>query len=189
MLGMNDLRAGVVFKMKNEPYLILQSTFLRMAQRKPVRQAKLKNLITGKVLELSFKLDDKFEEADVQRRKATYLYRHDSSATFMDAETYDQTSIDLKDLGDSVNFLVDGAEVTLLLFEGKSMGVELPKKIDLKVTQTGEAVRGDTAQGSVMKDATLETGYALKVPMFIRTGDTVRINTNSGEYVERVQNE
>ncbi len=185
MLGMNDLRAGVVFKMNNEPYLIVWSNFLRMAQRKPVRQAKIKNLITGKVLEVSFKLDDKFEEADVQRVKATYLYKDDSSASFMDAETYDQTSIDLKDLGHSVNYLVDGAEVTLLQFEGKPIGVELPKKIELKVTQTGEAVRGDTAQGSVMKDATLESGATIKVPMFIKTGDTIRINTDSGEYVER----
>ncbi|MBI4093175.1 MAG: elongation factor P [Candidatus Kerfeldbacteria bacterium] len=185
MLGMNDLRTGVVFKMNDQPYLIMWSNFLRMAQRKPVRQAKIKNLITGKILELSFKLDDRFEEADVQRRKATYLYRDDSAATFMDAETYDQTSIDFKDLGSQINFLVDGAEVTLLVFENKTIGVDLPKKVELKVTETADVVRGDTAQGSVTKEATLETGATVKVPMFIKTGDKVRINTETGEYVER----
>ncbi|MBI4089793.1 MAG: hypothetical protein HY421_00155, partial [Candidatus Kerfeldbacteria bacterium] len=94
MLGMNDLRAGVVFKMNNDPYLVVWSNFLRMAQRKPVRQAKIKNLITGKILELSFKLDDKFEEADVQRVKASYLYADDAAATFMDSSTFDQVSIE-----------------------------------------------------------------------------------------------
>ncbi len=189
MLGMNDLRVGVVFKMNSEPYLILWSNFLRMAQRKPVRQAKIKNLITGKVLEISFKLDDRFEEADVQRVKATYLYHDDSTATFMNSETYDQVSIDLDNIGDLINYLTESSEVTLLLFEGKPIGVDLPKKVALKVTETADVVRGDTAQGSVMKDATLETGGTIKVPMFIKTGDTIRINTDTGDYVERVQNE
>lgn len=185
MLGMNDLRAGVVFKMNNEPYLIVWSNFLRMAQRKPVRQAKIKNLITGKILELSFKLDDKFEEADVQRVKASYLYADDAAATFMDSSSYDQVSIERENVKDVLPYLVAGAEVTLLLFEGKPIGVELPKKVELKVTETMDVTRGDTAQGSVMKDATLATGATIKVPMFIKTGDTIRINTDSGEYVER----
>ncbi|MBI5404721.1 MAG: elongation factor P, partial [Candidatus Kerfeldbacteria bacterium] len=118
---MSDLRAGIVFKMNNEPYLILWSNFLRMAQRKPVRQAKAKNLITGKILEISFKLDDRFEEADVQRKKASYLYSDDATATFMDSETFDQVTIDLESVGDFKHFLIDGAEVSLLLFEGKPM--------------------------------------------------------------------
>lgn len=186
MLGMSDLRAGIVFKMDGQPYLILWSNFLRMAQRKPVRQAKAKNLMTGKILEISFKLDDRFEEADVQRAKASYLYHDDATATFMDAETYDQVSVELSNLGDGVHYLTEGAEVSLLLFEGKPIGVDLPKKIDLKVTETADVVRGDTAQGSVMKDARLESGYTVKVPMFIKNGDMVRINTDTGEYVERV---
>lgn len=186
MLGMNDLRAGIVFKMDGEPYLILLSNFLRMAQRKPVRQAKVRNLITGKILELSFKLDDRFEEADVQRVQASYLYHDDETATFMNTETYDQVSVELANLGDFTNYLQDGAEVSLLLFEGKPIGVDLPKKVDLKVTETPDAVRGDTAQGSVMKEAKVETGYTVRVPMFIKQGDTIRINTDTGDYVERV---
>lgn len=186
MLGMNDLRVGVVFKMNNDPYLIVWSNFLRMAQRKPVRQAKVKNLITGKVLEISFKLDDRFEEADVERRKASYLYSDDVTATFMDSETFDQVTIDLESVGDFKHFLIDGAEVSLLLFEGKPIGVDLPKKVELKVTETADAVRGDTAQGAVLKDATLESGYTVKVPQFIKQGDTVRISTETGDYVERV---
>lgn len=186
MLGMNELRTGVVFKMNNEPYLILWSNFLRMAQRKPVRQTKIKNLITGKVLEISFKLDDRFEEADVQRVKATYLYHDGSSATFMDSSTYDQVTIELDSVTDMLPYLIEGSEVTLLTFEGKPITVELPKKVELKVTETADVVRGDTAQGSVTKDAKFETGYTVKVPMFIKQGDRVRINTETGDYVERV---
>lgn len=186
MLGMNDLRAGVVFKKDGEPYLILSSNFLRMAQRKPVRQAKVKNLISGKVLELSFKLDDRFEEADIQRVKASYLYHDDATATFMDSETFDQVSVELANVDAFVHFLTEGAEVALLMFEAKPISIEMPKKVELKVTETVGATRGDTAQGSVMKDATLESGYSLKVPLFVKEGDMIRINTDTGEYVERV---
>jgi len=186
MLEMSDLRAGVVFKMNNEPYVILWSNFLRMAQRKPVRQAKVKNLITGKILELSFKLDDRFEEADVQRAKATYLYHDEDHATFMDATTFEQTSVPIADIGEQLRYLNDGGEVTLLLFEGKPIGIELSKKVELKISETADATRGDTAQGSATKEAKLETGFTIKVPMFIKQGDTVRINTDTGEYVERV---
>ena len=186
MYGMNELRAGVVFKMNDEPYIVLWSNFLRMAQRKPVRQAKIKNLITGKILEMSFKLDDRFEEADVQRKKASYLYHDETTATFMDSETFDQATIDLKDLGEFTKFLIEGAEVNLLVFEGKTIGIDLPKKVELKVVETADAVRGDTAQGSVMKEAKLESGATIKVPMFIKQGDTIRINTDTGDYVERV---
>lgn len=186
MLGMNELRTGVVFKKDDEPYLILWSNFLRMAQRKPVRQAKVKNLITGKILELSFKLDDRFEEADVQRVKSTYLYHDETTATFMNQETYDQFSIDMESVRDALPFLIEGSEITVITFEGKPIGVEIPKKVELAVTETADAVRGDTAQGAVMKDATLENGSTVKVPMFIKQGDRVRINTETGDYVERV---
>jgi len=186
MLGINDLRAGVVYKDRDEPYLILWSNFLRMAQRKPVRQAKAKNLITGKIIEVSFKLDAHFEEADVQRVKSTYLYHDDANATFMDGMTYDQVSIGMDSVKDMLQYLIEGTEVTLVVFEGKPISVELPKKVELKVTETADVVRGDTAQGAVLKDATVENGSVVKVPMFIKQGDKIRINTDSGEYVERV---
>ncbi len=185
MLGMNELRTGVVFKKDDEPYLILWSNFLRMAQRKPVRQAKVKNLITGKILELSFKLDDRFEEADVQRVKASYLYHDDATATFMNQETYDQFSIEMESVRDALPYLTEGSEATVVTFEGRPIGVEVPKKVEMTVTETADAVRGDTAQGAVMKEAKLENGSTVKVPMFIKQGDMIRINTDTGEYVER----
>ncbi len=183
---MNDVRVGTVVKIDGAPYVCLWSDFMRTAQRKPVRRTKLKNLITGNILEQTFKPGDKIEEADVERAKATYLFSDANSATFMDADTFDQFPIEIVTLGEGKNFLKDGIEYTLVKFEGKPITVELPKKVELEVTETTGGVRGDTAQGGVLKDAKLETGYEVKVPLFIKQGDTVRINTDTGEYVERV---
>lgn len=184
--SMNDVRVGSLVKINGEPYICLWSDFMRTAQRKPVRRTKLKNLITGNILEQTFKPGDKIEEADVERTKATYLFSDANSATFMDVETFDQFPIELESLGEGKHFLKDGIEYTLVKFEGNPITVELPKKIELKVTETMGAVRGDTAQGGVLKDAKLETGFEVKVPLFIKQGDVVRINTDTGEYVERV---
>lgn len=184
-LGLNDLKPGVVFKMNGEPYLILQSNFVRMAQRKPVRQAKVKSLVSGKVLGTNFYFNSAYEEADVERRKASFLFRANDRCTFMDAESYEQFEIPAADLGDQVHYLTDGLAVSIVQFEGRPISVELPKKVELTVTSTMDAARGDTAQGAVTKEATLETGATIRVPMFIKTGDVVRINTDTGEYVER----
>jgi elongation factor P len=183
---MNDVRVGSLVKISGAPYLCLWSDFMRTAQRKPVRRTKLKNLITGNILEQTFKPGDKIEEADVERVKSTYLFSDDRHATFMDAETFDQFPIEIESLGEGKNFLKDGLEYTLVKFEGNPITVELPKKVELQVTETVDAIRGDTAQGGVMKEAKMETGFELKVPLFIKQGDTIRINTDTGEYVERV---
>lgn len=184
-LGLNELKAGVIFTMDNEPYVILQSNFVRMAQRKPVRQAKVKSLVSGKVLGMNFYFNSEYREADVERTKASFLFRTKDTCTFMDAATYEQFEIPAGDLGDQAQFLSDGLEVSIVKFEGRPISVELPKKVELKVTTTMDVARGDTAQGSVTKEAALETGATVRVPMFIKTGDVVRINTDTGEYVER----
>ena len=186
MLDMNDIRVGTLVKIDGAPYICLWSDFMRTAQRKPVRRTKLKNLITGNVLEQSFKHGDKVEEAEIERAKASYLYTDGTGVHFMDSASFEQISVAPDMVGDQVHFMKEGNEYTLLNFEGQPITVELPNKVELKVTATGDAVRGETAQGSVYKDATLETGTTVKVPMFIKQGDVVRINTETGEYAERV---
>lgn len=186
MLDMNDIRVGTLVKIDNEPYICLWSDFMRTAQRKPVRRTKLKNLISGNILEQTFKHGDKIEEADVARSKASFLYADGETVHFMDNESFEQVALPKDMLGEGSHFLKEGVEYSLVNFEGKPITIELPKKIELKITDTSDAVRGDTAQGSVMKDATLETGYTVKVPMFVKQGETIRINTDTGEYVERV---
>lgn len=186
MLDMNDIRVGSLVKIDGQPYLCLWSDFMRTAQRKPVRRTKLKNLMTGSVLEQTFKHGDKIEEADVERSKASYLYTDPTGVHFMDNVTYEQVSLPKEMVGDQLRFMKDGTEYQLVNFEGRPITVELPKKVELKVTQTSDAVRGDTAQGAVFKEATIETGATVQVPMFIKQGDTIRINTETGEYAERV---
>lgn len=184
-MDMNDIRVGTLVKISDQPYVCLWSDFMRTAQRKPVRRTKLKNLITGGILEQTFKHGDKIEEADVERSKASYLYSDDSGAHFMDNSSYEQVAVPKEMVAEQLHFMKDGTEYTLVNFEGKPITVELPKKIELIVTETNDVVRGDTT-GAVLKDATLETGHVIKVPQFVKTGDLIRINTETGEYTERV---
>lgn len=185
-MDMNDIKVGTLVKIDGQPYVCLWSDFMRTAQRKPVRRTKLKNLISGNVLEQTFKHGDKIEEADVERTKASYLYSDDTGAHFMDNTSYEQVAVEKDMVAEQKPFMKDGQEYTLITFEGKPITVELPKKVELKITDTSDVVRGDTAQGAVMKDATLETGAMVRVPMFIKQGDVVRVNTETGEYAERV---
>ncbi len=170
----------------SDPYQVQTANFVRMQQRKPVMQTKMKHLVTGKVLEYSFKHGETIEEADLEKNKANYLYTDPNGAAFMDQKTYEQFSIPLSVVGDAVRFLKEGAEVTTLIFNEVPISVELPKKIDLKVMSADPAVKGDSAQGRVTKMVTLETGATIATPIFVKEGDTVRINSETGEYVERV---
>lgn len=184
MMDMNDIRVGTLIKINDQPYVCLWSDFMRTAQRKPVRRTKLRNLITGAVLEQTFKHGDKIEEADVARSKASYLYTDEQGSHFMDNESYEQVALPKAMVEEQLKYMKDGLEYQLVNFEGKPITVELPKKVELQVTETSDVVRGDTT-GNVLKEATLETGAQVKVPAFIKQGEVIRVNTETGEYAER----
>jgi elongation factor P len=186
--ALNDIKVGLVINWEGEPYVVMTANFMRMQQRKPVMQTKLKHLITGKVLEYSFKPGDRVETADLQRTKVNYLYRDGEQLHFMDNNTFEQFSLSESVLGDQLGFLKDGMEVDVMYYNDKPINIELPKKVDLKVIETEPGVRGDTASGNVMKSAKLETGTTIQVPLFVKEGDVIRINTERGEYTERVTN-
>ncbi|MDD5109962.1 MAG: elongation factor P [Patescibacteria group bacterium] len=183
---LNDIKLGIAIVYNGEPYVVLTANFVRMQQRKPVMQTKLRNLINGKVLEITFKPGDRIEEAEVGRKDATFLYTTDAEVHFMDGETFEQISLPKADVTASLPFLREGTPVQLRTFNEKPIGLELPAKMDFKVTAAPEAVKGDSAQGRVTKIATIETGAEIPVPLFINEGDVIRINTQTGEYVERV---
>jgi len=185
MMDMNDIRVGTLIKIDGQPYICLWSDFMRTAQRKPVRRTKLKNLITGNILEQTFKHGDKIEEADVSRSKASYLYSDESGVHFMDNESFEQIALPKELCEGQLHFMKEGTEYSLVNFEDKPITVELPKKVELEVTDTSDVVRGDTT-GAVLKEATLETGHIIKVPQFIKRGEVIRINTETEEYAERV---
>ena len=184
--SLNDIKKGIVLNYQGEPCIVMDASFMRMQQRKPVMQTKLKNLRSGKVIEYSFKPGERVEEADITRKKAAFLYAQDSQCYFMDQETYDQFFINASEIGEGKNFLKEGQEVEVLRFDEIPISIQLPKKIDLRVTEADAAVKGDTASGNVTKEVTLETGATIRAPLFVKEGDLIRINTDTGEYAERV---
>ena len=154
--------------------------------RKPVMQTKLRNLISGKILEYNFKQGERVEEADVERKPVSFLYAAGDEYTFMDNADYEQISFTKQQLGDQTQFLKDGLNVILMTFNGAPINIQLPPKVDLKVVTTVEGAKGDSAQGRVTKPAQVETGATILVPLFIQEGEIIRVNTETSEYVERV---
>lgn len=184
-MEMNDLKKGALILFNRGPHEIMWSQFMRMQQRKPVMQVKMRNLMTGKVVEYSFKSGERVESADISKQKAQFLYADQEGAHFMTSDTFETITISKELSEDKIGYLKEGELVTLLNFEDKPMGIELPIKVALKVTATPPGIKGDTATGGT-KPATLETGLTINVPLFIKEGETVRVNTETGEYVERV---
>lgn len=182
--SLTDLRVGVVINQNGAPYQIISNSFMRTAQRKPVMRTKLRNLINGSVMEKTFVSGEAFDVADVARKTCQYLYKDMSDAFFMDMETYEQFTFSLDALGDMIGYLKDGEEVVGVLYEGRPITVQLPPKVVLKVVETSPGVKGDRAQSGT-KPAKMETGLSVNVPLFINEGDSIRINTETGEYVER----
>ncbi|MFA6534374.1 MAG: elongation factor P, partial [Patescibacteria group bacterium] len=164
---LNDIKKGKVLDIDNQPCLVVEANFVRMQQRKPVMQTKLKNLITGKVVEINFHPGDRLEEADLTRRKAGYLYADTEQVYFMNNQDFEQFGVSLEQLGDQIKYLKEGLEVDAMYYNGAPVSVAVPPKVELKVTSTIEGARGDTAQGKVLKPATLETGLEIGVPLFI----------------------
>lgn len=167
--------------------MVLEAHHLKMQQRRPVVQTKMRNLMSGKVLERNFAQSDTFEEADIARQKVKYLYGHRDQFWFSyENDPAKRFEISEEMLGESVKFLKANTVLDALLFNDKIIAVELPVKMDFKVVEAPPAIRGDTAQGGV-KQVTIETGATLNVPLFINEDDTVRVNTETGEYTERVE--
>lgn len=184
MLSLTEIKVGSLITINGEPYVVVKSEHHKVARGGATLKTKLKNLITGNMVERTYQGNDRAEEADVEKRKANYLYKDESFAYFMDNETYEQFNLPMDQLGGKEKFMKDGIDVIVMHFDGKPMSVELPIKVELKVTSAPPGVRGNSA-GNVMKTAELETGAMISVPMFVESGDVIRINTESEEYVER----
>lgn len=181
-----DLKPGKAIVVDGEPYLITWSQFSKSARQGGVMATKMKNLKTGSVIQKTFQGSDKLEPADIGYRKVQFLYGDDNDGyTFMDLTTYDQFTLDNETLGETTQYLVDGQECDALLFEEQPIGINVSATVELKVKETIPGVKGDTATGGT-KPATLESGYVVNVPLFIGEGDTVKVNTETGEYMSRV---
>ncbi|MEA3272384.1 MAG: elongation factor P [Patescibacteria group bacterium] len=183
--SLNSLKVGVRIIYNGEPFIITSARFVKMQQQQPIMQTKIKNLIDGRVLPVTFKSSEKVEEADLERTKASFLYKDEENVNFMDSESYEQFALSLSVLAGKDKYLKDGDEVEILKFQGKPVTLDIPKKITLKVKSAPPGVRGDTASGKVTKEVELENGLKIKTPLFIKEGDSIVVNTETGEYVER----
>lgn len=169
-----------------EPCAIVSNSFMRTAQRKPVMRTKLRSVISGKVYEKTFIAGEDFDIVQIEKVTAQYMYKDENIAYFMESVSFEQFQINLEMIEDAIKYLKEGEDTIVTRYEGRPIGIELPPKVSLKVIETTPGVKGDTAQGGT-KAATLETGLVLQVPLFIDEGESIRVNTDTGEYVERAQ--
>lgn len=185
MLDYNEIKPKKIIVLDGAPYEVLEAHVFRKQQRKPVNATKLRNLITDGVREHSFAVSDKAAEAEIKIKSAKYLYARRNEAWFNEPSDPSQRfALPAAKIERELKFLKTGAVIDLLYFGQELIGLRLPIKVDLKVTEAAPAVRGNTVQGG-MKIVTLETGLAINTPMFVNAGDTIIVNTETGEYVER----
>lgn len=190
MFSATELRAGKTFQIEGAPYQVLKYEHIKMGRGGATVRISARNLRTGGVEEKTFSTSQSVEEISTIKRKLQFLYRDGANIVFMDPKTFEQVGIDKRVLADQTPFLKEGQEADILfwLYEGKEepLGVDLPPKVTLAVAETAPGVRGNSAT-NIYKPATLENGLAVKVPLFIKTGDKVRVDTRTGEYVERAK--
>lgn len=185
MYTITDLKPGRAITLDGEPYIVLASQFGRKSQSQANMQCKLKNLKTGSIVARNFQGSEKIEPADVGYRHVQYLYAGQGTRMFMDLETYDQFELPDDTVGEGTKFMVDGMEMDALMYEEKPIGIKLPVTVVLEVVETMPGVKGDTASGGG-KPAKLSSGASITIPLFVGEGEKIKVNTESGEYVERV---
>jgi len=182
----SDFHSGMKIKWQDGIWEILDCQHHKMGRGGAIVRTKLKNLDTGAIIENSFRSGERFERVTFDDKPAQFLYQDGENYVFMDLGNYDQIYIPKDILGNAVSFLKDNLEVSLSMYEGRVVGVELPKSVELKVVDTSPGYKGDTVSGGG-KPATLETGLVLTVPMFIEVGDVIVVDTRTGEYIERAK--
>ena len=184
MISAGDFRNGITFELDGNVVQVIEFQHVKPGKGAAFVRTKYKNVITGAVVERSFNPTDKYPTAYIERKDMQYLYSDGDLYYFMDMETYEQQPIDSAKLGPAFQFVKENMEVKVLSYKGNVFGVEPPNFVELEVTETDPGFKGDTATNAT-KPATLETGAEIKVPLFINQGDMIRIDTRTGEYMER----
>lgn len=185
MIDVNDLRRGTTIILDGELYKVLEYQHHKPGRGNAIVRTKLRNLRTGVTVQQTFLSGDRVREVRIERRGVQYLYTDDDIYYFMDTETYDQIGVHSYLLEGQTGYLKEGLDLVIAMYENQPIDVELPTAVDLQVVETEVAVAGNTAT-NVLKKATLETGLEVMVPLFVQTGDTVRVDTRTGEYITRV---
>ena len=186
MISAGDFRNGVTFEMDSQVYQVIEFQHVKPGKGAAFVRTKYRNVKTGGVVERSFNPSDKFEQAQLERRDMNYLYNDGDLYYFMDVDTYDQVPFSASAIGDALKFLKENMVCKVVSYKGDVFAIEPPIFVELEVTDCDPGVKGDTAQNAT-KSATVETGATIKVPLFVNQGDVVRIDTRTGEYMERVK--
>lgn len=186
MFSTSDFRKGLKIEYKDAPHEIVDFQHHKMGRGGAIVRTKLKNLRTGSIFDDSFKGGEKFEKPDLEERKMQYLYNDGDLYHLMDNESYEQIALTAEQLGEAKKFLVENMMVSVLLYEGSTIGVEVPMFVELKIVKTDPGFKGDTASGG-NKPAELESGVTVKVPFHLNEGDSIKIDTRTSEYIERVK--
>ena len=184
MISTNDLRNGVTIELDGQVYTVIEFQHVKPGKGSAFVRTKLKNVKTGATLERTFNAGEKIPRARVESKEVQFLYDDGNQYTFMDTETFEQYTLSRDVLGDALNFLKEQMVLTLNFHQGQVIGVELPNSVELRVVETEPGVRGDTVSGG-SKPAKLETGYVVRVPLFVEEGDVVVVDTRTGEYISR----
>lgn len=182
----NEFKAGLKVDVEGQPYTIVTNEFVKPGKAQPFNRVKLKHLMTGRVIERTFKSGEKLDLADVEETNMRLLYKEANGGVFMDDNSFEQITIPLSVIGDVEQWLKDDQMYGILIYNGTPIAIEAPTFIEVKIVETSPGVRGDTASGRVMKPATVETGAKVQIPIFIDEGEIVKFDTRTGEYVSRV---
>ena len=184
MYSTTDFRRGLKIEYNKEPYEIVDFQHVKPGKGAAFVKTRIKNLLTGNVIDINFRSGDKFEKPDLEEKEMQFLYKDGSNYYFMDNTTYEQIFVDGEALGEKKGFLQENIVVSILLYKNRAIDIVLPNFVSLKIVKTDPGVRGDTASGG-SKPAELETGHVVNVPLFINEGEIIKIDTRTGEYVER----
>ena len=186
MIDATDLKTGVTFLYESKPYQVVKYTHVKIGRGGAVVRVTARNLETGSLSDKSFSSNIALEEISTSKRKLQFLYKDADSAVFMDSKTFDQVEIPLSVLSDQIGFLKEGENIDVLFWEDKALSLELPPNVIMSVLETDPGVKGNSAT-NIYKPAVLENGMKLKVPLFINVGDKIKVDTRTGEYVERAK--
>ena len=184
MISTNEFKTNVTVTIDGDAWQVVEFQHVKPGKGAAFVRAKMRNMCTGSVVERTFNAGERLPKARVDRREMQYLYESDGQYVFMDNENYEQTSMTAEQLGSAKNFLKENMNIGVQFYQGAIMGVELPVAVELRVVETDPGIRGDTATGGT-KPAKLETGHVVKVPFFINVGDVLRVDTRTGDYLER----
>ncbi len=185
-ISTGDIRGGVKVEVDKQPYTVVSNEFVKPGKGQSFNRIKIKHLLTGRVVERTFKSGEKLDLADISEGPMRLLYKDTDGAVFMDEKTFEQTTIPLTNIGDTAQWLLDDQLYGVIFYNGAPVSVEAPTFMEMIITETSPGARGDTASGRVLKPAVLESGAKIQIPIFVEEGEKIKVDTRTGEYVSRI---